>query len=91
MQGRQKFLDEAKDGVTQFSLRASARTDQLPEKWRDCLLAFSEVPHKILWKWELDSLPGQPANVNVAKWRPHQDTVSKIAHFSWQHMKLRAD
>ena len=44
--GRQKFLDEAKDGVTHFSLRSSARTGQLPEKRCDFLQNFSEVPQE---------------------------------------------
>jgi hypothetical protein len=61
VQGRQKFLDEDKDGVTQFSVRATARTDQLPEKWRDFLQVFSEVPQKMLWKLQSDSLFAQPA------------------------------
>jgi len=43
VQGRQKFLDEATDGVTQFSLGSNARSDHIPEKRRDFLQAFSDV------------------------------------------------
>jgi hypothetical protein len=46
MQGRQKFLDEAKDNVIHFSHGSSARCDQLTGKRRDFLQDFSEVPQE---------------------------------------------
>lgn len=33
---------------------------------------LSELPYKILWKWESDHLPGQPENIIIRKWVPQQ-------------------
>jgi hypothetical protein len=49
------------------------------EKVRAFLEAFSELPQKILWKWESDSLPGQPVNVKTGKWLPQQDILGNMA------------
>ncbi|KAJ8890519.1 hypothetical protein PR048_010028 [Dryococelus australis] len=31
--------------------------------------------YKVLWKWESNSLPGQPSNVIVGKWMPQRDIL----------------
>lgn len=50
----------------------------LPDDKRDAFLqAFSELPQRILWKWEADMLPGQPKNVWIEKWCPQIDILSK--------------
>jgi len=75
-QDLQKFLDEAKDSVIYFSLGTSVLSDRMPEeKWRVFIEAFSELPQKILWKWESARLPGQPANVKIGDWLPQQDIL----------------
>jgi UDP-glucoronosyl and UDP-glucosyl transferase. len=38
-------------------------------------VAFSKLKQKVLWKWEADSLPGQPANLKLAKWLPQSDIL----------------
>jgi glucuronosyltransferase len=74
------FLDEAKDGVIYFSFGSSMRGDHMPEeKWRIFIEAFSELPQKILWKWESARLPGQPANVKTGTWLPQQDILGNMA------------
>lgn len=40
--------------------------------------AFSELPQKVLWKWESDTIPGKPPNVRVQKWLPQQDILGII-------------
>ncbi|XP_066998723.2 UDP-glucosyltransferase 2 [Anabrus simplex] len=73
----QTFLDGAKHGVIYFSLGSNMRSDHLPpEKVKEILEAFSEIPQRILWKWESDSLPGKPSNVMVKKWLPQQDILA---------------
>jgi len=82
-QDLQKFLDEAKDGVIYISLGTSVRSDRMPEeRWRDFIEAFSELPQKILWKWESAHLPGQPANVKIGTWLPQQDILGNMADCS---------
>ena len=81
-QDLQKFLDEAKDDVIYFSFGSSGRSDHLSEEKRSAFLqAFSELPQKILWKWESDILPGQPANVKIGKWLPQQDILGNSLMF----------
>ena len=41
-------------------------------------VAFSKLKQKVLWKWEADSLPGQPANLKLAKWLPQSDILGNI-------------
>ena len=79
-QDLQKFLDEAQEGVIYFSLGTNVFSDRLPEeKIRAFLGAFTELPQKVLWKWESDILPGQPPNVKTGKWLPQQDILGNMA------------
>jgi hypothetical protein len=75
----QKFLDEAVEGVLYFSLGNNMRSDHMPEEERRVFIeAFSELPQKILWKWESARLPGQPANVKIGTWLPQQDILGNM-------------
>nr|CAD7570301.1 unnamed protein product [Timema californicum] len=72
------FLDNAQHGVIYFSMGSNLRSaDISPPKLAAILNTFSKLKQKILWKFELDNLPGQPANVKIEKWLP-QDSV--LAH-----------
>jgi glucuronosyltransferase len=56
------------------------RSDFLPEEtMRVFIEAFSELPQKILWKWESARLPGQPVNVKIGTWLPQQDILGNMA------------
>ncbi|XP_049856470.1 UDP-glucosyltransferase 2-like isoform X2 [Schistocerca gregaria] len=75
--GIKKFLDEAEDGVIYFSLGSNVRSNAMPDWKRQAFIeAFRELPQKVLWKWENDSLPGQPDNLMVSKWLPQQDILA---------------
>nr|CAD7591386.1 unnamed protein product [Timema genevievae] len=72
------FLDNAQHGVIYFSMGSNLRSaDISPPTLAAILNTFSKLKQKILWKFELDNLPGQPANVKIEKWLP-QDSV--LAH-----------
>ncbi|KAJ9595862.1 hypothetical protein L9F63_012943, partial [Diploptera punctata] len=72
----QKFLDEAKHGAIFFSLGTNVRSDKMSnEKLKAFLDAFSELPQRVLWKFESDSLPKLPKNVMVNKWLPQNDIL----------------
>lgn len=78
-QDLQKYLDEAEHGVIYFTYGSTVRSETFPPEKRKALLeAFSELPQKIIWKWEADSLPDQPSNVLVRKWLPQFDILSKL-------------
>ncbi|XP_067011403.2 UDP-glycosyltransferase UGT5 [Anabrus simplex] len=73
----QTYLDDAKDGVIFFSLGSIVRSDRMSEDRIQLFLeAFAELPQKVLWKWESDSLPGQPKNVKLGKWLPQNDILA---------------
>ena len=72
------FLDEAPDGVIYFSMGSNLKSFQMPEDKKQAFLeAFSKLKQRVLWKWEIDSLPGQPDNVKLGKWLPQSDILGK--------------
>ncbi|GLH09941.1 UDP-glucuronosyltransferase [Gryllus bimaculatus] len=79
-QDLQLFLDEAKEGAILFSLGSNLRSEKLtPEKRKVLMDAFAELPQKVLWKFEADSLPGQPKNVKISKWLPQSDILGLLS------------
>lgn len=73
----EKFLDEAQHGAIFFSLGTNIRSDKLSkEKVKALLDAFSELPQRVLWKFESDSLQNLPNNVAVKKWMPQNDILA---------------
>nr|CAD7461358.1 unnamed protein product [Timema tahoe] len=75
-QDLQKFMDDAKEGVVYFSLGSNLQSSDMPEYKREAFLkAFSKLKQKVLWKFEADNLPGQPANVKIQKWLPQSDIL----------------
>ncbi|XP_069682305.1 UDP-glycosyltransferase UGT5-like isoform X1 [Periplaneta americana] len=72
----QDFLDSAEDGVIYFSLGSFVRVESMPADKRDAFVqAFSELPQKVLWKWEKETLPGKPKNVKIVSWLPQMDVL----------------
>jgi glucuronosyltransferase len=70
------YLDEASDGVIYFSLGSNLKSSEMPEDKKQAFLeAFSKLKQRVLWKWETDSLPGQPSNVKLGKWLPQSDIL----------------
>jgi hypothetical protein len=51
----------------------------MPESKRNAFLkVFSKLKQQVLWKWETDTLPGQPRNVKLGKWLPQSDILGKF-------------
>lgn len=83
IQDLQKFLDDAKDGVIYFSLGSNVKSKDIPDGTRKIISeTFSDLPYKILWKFEADSLEGKPDNVMIMKWVPQQDVLSEYKEMS---------
>ncbi|XP_063220952.1 UDP-glycosyltransferase UGT5-like [Bacillus rossius redtenbacheri] len=73
----ERFLNESEHGVIYFSLGSTVRSDSFPEEMRKAFLdVFSELPQRVLWKWESGSMPGRPGNVRVSKWMPQLEILS---------------
>ncbi|PSN40297.1 UDP-glucuronosyltransferase [Blattella germanica] len=82
IQELKKFIDEAPDGVIYFSLGTLLKSSNMPEsKIQSFLKAFSKLKQRVLWKWETDSLPGQPNNVKLGKWLPQSDILDDYILF----------
>lgn len=65
-----------------FSLGTNMLSKDLPEEKKTLLLeVFSELPFRILWKYEDDELTELPKNVRVMKWVPQQDVLSRYVFF----------
>jgi hypothetical protein len=79
-------MDGAKHGVIVFSLGSSVRAETFPPQKRDAFIqAFSELPQRVIWKWEGDALPGQPKNVKIVRWLPQMDVLGNYSLLS-KHM-----
>ena len=79
----QKYLDDAPDGVIYFCMGSNLQSTLMPESKRNAFLGvFSKLKQRVLWKWESDTLPGQPSNVKLAKWLPQSDILGECL-ISW--------
>ncbi|KAG5871634.1 hypothetical protein JTB14_031314 [Gonioctena quinquepunctata] len=75
-QDLQDYLDSSPQGVVYFSLGSNVKSANLTSKLRDVILgALSDIPYNVLWKFEIDDLPGKTDNVLTRKWLPQQDVL----------------
>ncbi|KAL3268644.1 hypothetical protein HHI36_007748 [Cryptolaemus montrouzieri] len=74
----QKFMDDSKEGVVYFSMGSNLKSKDMPKEVIEAIIrVFAKLKIKILWKWEDDSLPGQPPNLKLSKWLPQQEILGK--------------
>ena len=82
LQDLQRFLDESPEGVIYFSMGSILHSSNMKNATTKAFLeAFSQLKQKVLWKWETDSLPGQPSNVKLGKWLPQSDILGEFVQF----------
>lgn len=73
----QLFIDNSPDGVIYFSFGSTVKMDSLPAKMQISLQeAFSELPQRILWKYDGEVMENQPNNVMIKKWFPQRDIMA---------------
>lgn len=71
-------MDDAPDGVIYFSFGSVIKMDSIPERLQNALQeAFSELPQRILWKYDGDVMENQPKNIMIKKWFPQRDILGK--------------
>ncbi|XP_061392909.1 UDP-glucosyltransferase 2-like [Musca vetustissima] len=77
------FLSNSTQDVIYFSMGSNIRSEHFPEPIRKVILqTFSQLPYKILWKFENPSLmANKPPNVFINKWFPQGDIL--------QHPKVK--
>ncbi|KAK5645387.1 hypothetical protein RI129_006687 [Pyrocoelia pectoralis] len=72
-----KYLDKAQEGVIYFSMGSNLKSTEFKvEKLKEFLKAFSQLPQKVLWKWENQSLDNLPTNVKIYKFIPQNDVLA---------------
>ncbi|XP_055537534.1 UDP-glucosyltransferase 2-like [Wyeomyia smithii] len=74
----QEWLDGAGEhGAIYFCLGSNLKSSDLPaEKMQIFIESLGKLKQRILWKWETDSFPNQPANVMAKKWLPQDDVLA---------------
>jgi len=71
LQDLQRFVDESPDGVIYFNMGSILHSSNMKNATTKAFLeSFFKLKQRVLWKWETDSLPGQPSNVKLGKWLP---------------------
>lgn len=59
-----------------FSLGSNVKSVHIAKEKRKVIMeVFSELPYKVLWKFENDELENKPDNVKINKWLPQQDLL----------------
>nr|XP_022913423.1 UDP-glucuronosyltransferase 2B30-like isoform X2 [Onthophagus taurus] len=72
----EKWINESSEGVVYFSMGSMLIGHSFPIKKREMFQrAFSRLKHRVLWKWENDTMPGKPDNVMTQKWMPQFDIL----------------
>lgn len=57
-------------------IRSMDQGQTLPHGKRNELLkAFGTFKETVLWKWENETLPDQPKNVQILKWMPQREIL----------------
>ncbi|VEN49048.1 unnamed protein product [Callosobruchus maculatus] len=72
----ENWISESTHGVIYMSLGSLLKGHTLPKEKREAIQqAFSRLPQRIIWKWENDTMEGQPKNVMLQKWAPQFDIL----------------
>lgn len=73
----QQFLDTAKEGVILFSMGSFIQSKKWPIDKRNAFVrAFGKLKQKVLWKYENETLPGNPGNIMISSWIPQRDILA---------------
>ena len=73
----QNFLDSATDGVIVFSMGSIVQgTDWTVQQREVFVKTFGKLKQKVLWKYENETLPGNPGNIKISSWLPQRDIIA---------------
>ncbi|CAO1423125.1 unnamed protein product [Diamesa serratosioi] len=71
------YLDSAEHGVVYFSMGSVVQSKSWPIEKREALTkAFGKLKQKVLWKYENETLPGNPGNIMIGSWLPQRDILA---------------
>ncbi|CAL4064935.1 unnamed protein product [Meganyctiphanes norvegica] len=70
------IMNSGDSGFILFSLGSVVKASNMPEESRRLLLSvLGSLPHRVLWKWDQDTMENLPDNVHLSKWLPQQDLL----------------
>lgn len=73
----QDFLDSADEGAIYISFGSHVLSSKLPKDVIKCIAEnVRKLPHKVLWKWEEDTMENKPENVKLVKWVSQTDVLA---------------
>ncbi|CAO1424279.1 unnamed protein product [Diamesa tonsa] len=73
----QDYLDSADEGVVYFSMGSIIQATDWPVQKREAFVeAFGKLKQKVLWKYENETLPGNPGNIMIGSWLPQRDILA---------------
>lgn len=80
-----KFIEESEHGVIFISFGSMLKAASTPEdKVAAIVAAISELPQRVVWKWDEKVLPGNPKNVFLTSWLPQNDILGTYLNFRLQ-------
>lgn len=73
----EEFLDSATEGAILFSMGSFVQSSDWTVEQREAFLkVFGRLKQKVLWKYENETLPGNPGNIKIGKWIPQRDIIA---------------
>lgn len=82
-------MDEATEGVIYFSFGTVVPAHTLPKEILQIYInVFKKLKQKVLWKIELETLPGLPKNVLITKWVPQPGVLGKVLSLKINHLSF---
>lgn len=87
------FMNDSKDdGVIYFTLGSIIQMETTPGRMQKIFLeAFREIPQRVLWKYESESLGELPDNVKISKWFPQREILGKYLISLVHEIFIKAD
>ncbi|XP_052750692.1 UDP-glucosyltransferase 2-like [Galleria mellonella] len=72
-----KFIEESEHGIVYISFGSMLKAVTMPtDKLQAIIDALSLLPQRVVWKWEDQTLPGNPKNIYISKWIPQNDVLA---------------
>lgn len=79
LQELKKFLDEAEHGVIYISFGSMLKPTSIAKEKLDAILgALSELPERVIWKWEDKTLPVDSKKFYLSNWLPQNDILGEM-------------
>ncbi|XP_065202682.1 UDP-glycosyltransferase UGT5-like [Planococcus citri] len=73
----EKFINESEHGVLYFSMGSFLHSKMFPKDKLNALIAvFAQIPQRVIWKWESDTISVKTDKIYTASWLPQKDILA---------------